>query len=271
MIVPWRCEICHRLHGRYEATCHHCGGVLSLLPASTAPPDHGVPLGAGDHDGDLRIKTRLEPFDKLIGGGLIPGKVVVIFGMKGCGKSTLGLQIAGGTDASSLYVATEWSARDATTRFVLLGLPVRQDHLIVAEDDVDALCERVRTDEPEVLVVDSWHLLHSTRCSGTRTDRLAHALAQLSAACTDTGAACVLIARCRKDGEFLGHNDLLHAVSGAVLRLRRYGKRPNRRELVVDKTRMGSDGSVRLVMEREGLRAVRMRAPPPPPTPLRSV
>lgn len=253
---------------RFKTRCKSCGAPWSLVTAVAAPV---VEVQAFDqveaHVGE-RINT-IAPFDVLLG-GIPPGKVVVVLGRKGSGKSTLGLQASAA--CSSLYVAAEWSKVDAAQKRIELGLVGGLDRLVVETTNTETACSKVRSHAPRIAVVDAWQSMTSTSAPESRYAQMLHFMTSFVGALEEVGAAGILISRVRKDGEFLGHEDLLHGCNGAVLRLVKLAKR---RELRIDKTRISRDtpGIVRLVYDDHGLRLVRLKpradavdVSPSPPT-----
>ncbi len=262
--VQWRCAACTRLSSRWGTQCKRCSAVYSLQREELHSVYEGVTTLSEEIEARERIKTGLAPFDRLIRG--IPrGKIVVVFGKPDAGKSTIGLQCASCCPGSSLYVAAEWGVRDAMERAIELELPRDASHHFVERTDTDAVCELIRTSSPDLAVIDSWQALWCEEGGSSPAKQLLYALVSLEAAAQDH-TAVLLISKARKDGEFAGSQRTLHAVSGASLRLRK--TRPFRRELRVEKTRICKEGSVRLVMDEHGLRAVRLKGDSTAPTKL---
>ncbi len=108
-----------------------------------------------DHD-EVRYSTGLSELDRVLGGGLVKGSLVLLGGEPGIGKSTMLLQICEflGEDHTILYVSGEESARQIKLRANRLG--VRSENLyLLAENDCEAICDVVVKEKPEIVIIDS--------------------------------------------------------------------------------------------------------------------
>lgn len=115
-----------------------------------------VPLGNIETIDDHRIPTRIEEFDRVLGGGIVLGSVVLLGGDPGVGKSTLMMQVASRLkNQIVLYISGEESARQIKMRAERLGLKAPEKFLVLAETNLDIISEVIDRATPEIIIVDS--------------------------------------------------------------------------------------------------------------------
>ena len=163
-----------------------------------------------------RVSTGLTEFDRVLGGGLVAGSVVLLGGDPGIGKSTLLLQtLAGlaGAGLSTLYVTGEESPAQLADRARRLELPTG-DLRLLAEVDVDQILGVARSERPQVLVVDSIQTLASAELGGAPggVGQVRECAARLVAHAKTTGTAVFLVGHVTKDGALAGPRVLEHMV-----------------------------------------------------------
>lgn len=116
-----------------------------------------LPLGDVDASrNEVRYKTGMSELDRVLGGGLVKGSLVLLGGEPGIGKSTLLLQICQflGEDHTILYISGEESTRQIKLRADRLGVNSENLYLL-AETDAEAICETVVSEKPEIVIIDS--------------------------------------------------------------------------------------------------------------------
>ena len=181
------CNECGAESGKWVGQCGECGAWNSVvefrLPAESrgeravgfagAAGGEIKVLGEIELDELPRIATGAGEFDRVLGGGLVPGSAILIGGHPGAGKSTLLLQTLCGLaqTMTALYVTGEESLQQVAMRAQRLQLPA--DRLrVLAETDVHVLLEHVRKLQPRVLLVDSIQVPHNRapapRCRARR-------------------------------------------------------------------------------------------------------
>jgi DNA repair protein RadA/Sms len=218
-----------------------------------------TPLSRVEEEAVPRRTTGLTDLDRVLGGGLVPGSVVLLGGEPGIGKSTLWLQAARsmtGRGGQVLYVSAEESARQVRLRGARLGAVVDEVFLL-AETDADRACAEAAALEPAALIVDSIQAVCSEALSaapGSVAQVRACALAFQRLA-RQTSVPVVLIGHVTKDGSLAGPKSLEHLVD-TVLSFE--GDRSGgRRVLRAMKNRFGPVEEVALFeMTREGLREI---------------
>ncbi|HEY0296100.1 MAG TPA: DNA repair protein RadA [Bordetella sp.] len=224
------CSECGGTSLKWQGKCPHCGAWNALeetveTPQSSASAAHRyAPLAASTPVRSLadiearetpRQPTGLEEFDRVLGGGLVPGAVVLIGGDPGIGKSTLLLQaLASLSEAVPvLYVTGEESAEQVALRARRLGLTTGKVDLL-AEIRLEAIQAAVAEQKPSVAVIDSIQTLYSgelTAAPGS-VSQVRECAAQLTRLAKQTGITIVMIGHVTKDGALAGPRVLEHIV-----------------------------------------------------------
>ena len=163
------CQSCGYQAPKWMGKCPDCGSwdafteehQKSLSPLgkslSSAVPADPVPINAIDLESENRWLTGISEFDRVLGGGVVPGTLVLIGGDPGIGKSTLMLQALHGLAVNShrvLYVSGEESIRQIRIRSKRLGT-VSPQLLVAAEVELDSILQMVDRVKPTVVVIDS--------------------------------------------------------------------------------------------------------------------
>jgi len=165
-LTRYVCQTCAYESPRWVGKCPNCGTWNSLVEelatkAATRRRTGGhaieaVPLGDVDIARDHRIVSRLAEFDRVLGGGIVAGSVILLGGDPGIGKSTLMMQLAAALDGLCvLYVSGEESSRQIKLRAERLGVRSTGTFLVLAETNLDLLSEIIDRSPPGVIIVDS--------------------------------------------------------------------------------------------------------------------
>jgi len=230
------CTECGAQQPRWLGRCPECGGWGTLTeesqgPAAAVPPARDLlvgepgkesPAGPGarrlgeiEASGAPRIASGVPELDRVLGGGLVPGSVVLLGGEPGIGKSTLALQVAAAakTPGPILYVTGEESAEQVRLRADRLSA-FPADLLVMAETRVEALAEPWREHAPAVVIVDSIQTLHTARVESApgSVAQVRESAALLASAAKSHGAALVLVGHVTKEGAIAGPRVLEHLV-----------------------------------------------------------
>ena len=265
------CTRCGAQQPRWLGRCPECGSWGTLVeepigaaePAArelVAPASGGKPrrLAEIDPEAAPRIPTGLSELDRVLGGGLVPGAVVLLAGEPGVGKSTLALQLAARARAPGpvLYVTGEESPEQLRLRAERLAdLP--NDLLVVAETRVEALADPWRDHAPAIVVVDSIQTLRTDRVESApgSVAQVRESASLLAATAKAQGTALILVGHVTKEGLVAGPRVLEHMVD-AVLSFE--GDRGHAfRILRASKNRYGSTQEVGVfAMTGSGLEAV---------------
>ncbi len=162
---------------------------------------------------ETRIKTDIKEFDRVLGGGIMPGSAILIGGDPGIGKSTLALQTAAAVNGKVLYVTGEESAKQLNLRAKRLKI-TSENILVLPETNVAAIVEQITKIKPDVVIVDSIQTVYRPEfenAPGTVTQirECASYLMQFAKA---TGFALLIIGHVTKEGAIAGPKILEHIV-----------------------------------------------------------
>lgn len=220
------CNECGGTCPKWEGKCPHCGEWNSLVEtvAAAAASHRFAPLAGVSPIRNLaeiearelpRQPSGIDEFDRVLGGGLVTGAVVLIGGDPGIGKSTLLLQalVSLSRVTPVLYVTGEESAEQVALRARRLDLATDQVKLL-AEIRLEAIMSALTDERPSVAVIDSIQTLYSSELSAApgSVSQVRECAAQLTRLAKQTGTAIVLIGHVTKDGSLAGPRVLEHIV-----------------------------------------------------------
>jgi DNA repair protein RadA/Sms len=215
------CRACGATAPRWAGQCAECG-AWNTVEESIAPPVRGggpaaspQRLGTGAAGG-ARIPSGFDELDRVLGGGLLSGAVVLIGGDPGVGKSTLLLQVAGAVargGGAVLYATGEESAAQVEGRALRLGLGDAAVDLL-PETGVDAVIAAARARRPQLLVVDSIQTMVSEGVAGYAgsVSQVREGAALLTRFAKQEGITVVLVGHVTKEGALAGPRVLEHTV-----------------------------------------------------------
>ncbi|PDH49127.1 MAG: DNA repair protein RadA [Bacteroidetes bacterium MED-G21] len=206
---------------------------------------------------ESRIKTDNTELDRVLGGGIVPGAVVLLGGEPGIGKSTLMLQLALGLkNFKTLYVSGEESAKQIKMRAERLG-EGSSDCLILTETSTQNIFTHIDAVKPNLLVIDSIQTLHSQAIDASpgSVSQIRESASELLRFAKETATPVILIGHITKDGGIAGPKILEHMVD-VVLQFE--GDRNHiYRILRAQKNRFGSTSELGIYeMVSHGLREV---------------
>ncbi len=163
-----------------------------------------------------RLKTGIGELDRVLGGGLVPGSLVLLGGAPGIGKSTITASALGNLARAGrkvLYVSGEESAAQVRLRAERLG-PHALQVPIVAETDLDAVVATVEAERPEVCVVDSVQVLNAAGLTGApgSVGQVREVAGRLAGVAKNGGPAVILVGHVTKEGALAGPRVLEHLV-----------------------------------------------------------
>lgn len=164
---------------------------------------------------EVRILTGDKELDRVLGGGLVEGSLVLIGGEPGIGKSTLMLQLALNLKGKKLlYVSGEESEQQIKMRAERIKESPSSDCYILTETSTQNIFKQIETLEPEILVVDSIQTLHSAHIDSTpgSVSQVRECTAELLRFAKETGVPVFLIGHITKDGAIAGPKILEHMV-----------------------------------------------------------
>jgi DNA repair protein RadA/Sms len=181
-----------------------------------SPPSAAVSLAAIQDDVEARVAVPLQEFSRVLGGGIVPGSIVLIGGDPGIGKSTLLLQVALALAerGAVLYVSGEESVRQIKGRAVRLGADSVEGLYLMAETDLQAVLGQIKALQPRLAVVDSIQTMQDSElepAAGSIT-QVRQCAARLQALAKSSGVPVFLIGHVTKDGALAGPRVLEHLV-----------------------------------------------------------
>ena len=228
------CQSCGEAFLRWEGQCRACNGWNTLVETVVREAPRGRPRPAPDGqaagpvalaaigESDVpRTATGIGELDRVLGGGLVPGSLILLGGEPGIGKSTLLLQAAAGTGGPVLYATGEESAAQVRLRAGRLGL---LDGLpgtaieVLAEHDIGRIVEVGRSMRPGLVVVDSIQTATVDELDGAAgsVGQVREATVRLMEFAKGEGIAIVLVGHVTKDGSIAGPKTMEHLVDAVV-------------------------------------------------------
>ncbi len=223
------CRECGHQSPKWMGRCPECGAWDSLVaekPASSgrtgqlireaAPYAEPVPIDAVALEDDPRILTGIREFDRVLGGGIIDGSLVLIGGDPGIGKSTLMLQVLNGLARAGqrvLYISGEESLRQLKMRSQRLDA-VSGNMLVASDINIESILSTVDSVKPGVLVIDSIQTMFSpdvTSAPGS-VAQVREATMKLMVMAKQSGVPTFLIGHVTKEGAIAGPRLMEHMV-----------------------------------------------------------
>lgn len=223
------CQTCGYQSPKWLGRCPECGAWDAFAEERKAPPaamgrSFGgassqagpVPIDTIPMDGDHRTQTGIHEFDRVLGGGVVAGSLVLIGGDPGIGKSTLLLQVIHGLarqDKKILYVSGEESVRQLKMRSQRLNA-LASGMLVVSEIDIDGILRMVEAIRPDALVVDSIQTMFSQDVASApgSVSQVRESTMKLMVMAKRTGIPTFLIGHVTKDGAIAGPRIMEHMV-----------------------------------------------------------
>ncbi|MCB0637116.1 MAG: DNA repair protein RadA [Lewinella sp.] len=229
------CTNCGAESPKWMGQCHHCGEwntyveekVVKSTPQEAARPSYrsdsqrGGPRPVALPDiqaGKVqRLVTPDDELNRVLGGGVVPGSIVLVGGQPGIGKSTLLLQLALGLAAKVLYVSGEESEEQIKMRAERLGGKMDQC-FILTETNTTKILQHAQELQPQLIIADSVQTLsspHLESMPGT-VSQVRECAAELQRFAKETGIPVVLIGHITKEGSIAGPKLLEHIVDAVL-------------------------------------------------------
>ena len=238
----WLCQRCAFEAPAFENPCRNCNEWNSLVETikerpsasarvraasstSTSGPARPQALKLAGADRAPRLPLGVPELDRVLGGGAVPGSVVLLGGEPGIGKSTLLLQAAAGIAAAGgrvLYASGEESAAQIADRAERLGLmegPAAEGVELLAESEVGAISEALMLARPTLLIVDSIQTATLGGLEGPAgsVGQVRGAADWLAGTARATNCAVILVGHVTKEGSIAGPKTLEHLVDAVVM------------------------------------------------------
>ena len=227
--TAYACTECGGHTSKWQGQCPNCGEWNTLVEAIAATPSSRFQALAGttaevralasvEPRHDARTPTGIEEFDRVLGGGLVAGGVVLLGGDPGIGKSTLLLQAMAalgnsGRLARALYVTGEESVEQVALRAQRLGL-VNAAVELLAEVQLQAIVGAIQTLKPGVVVIDSIQTVYTEALESApgSVAQVRECAAQLTRLAKQNAIAILLVGHVTKEGAIAGPRVLEHIV-----------------------------------------------------------
>ena len=272
--IVYTCGQCGASTPQWRGQCPDCGAWNSLAESIAetggarlrAPTTPGRPVAASSVDlaPDTRIETNLAELDRVLGGGLVAGAVVLVGGEPGIGKSTLLLQVlaglaggAGAAAARTLYVTGEESIRQVALRAKRLEVATDQVQLL-AETRVETILDVLTRESPRIVVIDSIQTMFTDvmQSAPGSVAQVRESAARLVRHAKERAVSVLLVGHVTKDGALAGPRVLEHMVDTVLY----FENEADRRFRVIRavKNRFGAANEIGLfAMTDKGLREIR--------------
>jgi DNA repair protein RadA/Sms len=220
--VTYRCGACGYATARWMGFCPQCRqpGTMAEAGRPVGPVPVPVPIGeVGGPTRRPRVASGMDEVDRVLGGGLVPGSVVVVGGEPGVGKSTLLLQVAAAMAAGSpvLYVTGEESVAQIGERAARLGATVPGLE-VLAETEVGAIEDVVEGGSYRAVVVDSIQTMRVDDVAGTPggVTQVRETGGRITALARRVGVPVVMVGHVTKDGSLAGPRVVEHLVDAVL-------------------------------------------------------
>lgn len=208
-----KCPDCGEWHTFVEELRAEEGKKASSRPArATRTPQR---INEISSKGEDRTSTGISELDRVMGGGIVKGSVILVGGDPGIGKSTLLLQLCGtiGNDSKLLYVSGEESSRQLKMRAERLGISDGEIY-ILNETDIDAVVETVRAEKPDIVIIDSIQTVYApdlTSSTGS-VSQVRECTMRLTECAKSTETSVFIVGHVNKEGSIAGPKVMEHIV-----------------------------------------------------------
>jgi len=263
--ITFVCTECGGESLRWAGQCPHCRAWNTLQEfqvrkaasgtrTRSTTPSKAIRLSDVLSDAAPRRALDWDELNRVLGGGIVPGSLVLIGGEPGVGKSTLLMHAAAQiarSDQKVLYVSGEESAQQIRLRAQRMGA-LEPGILLLAENDLDAICDSIRVEEPQLAIVDSIQTVTDAGFEGSAgsVTQVRESAARLMRLAKEIGVPIFLVGHVTKDGSIAGPRVLEHIVD-TVLYLEG-DRRQELRILRAMKNRFGSAEEIGVFAMGEG-------------------
>jgi DNA repair protein RadA/Sms len=221
------CQNCGAQSAQWKGQCSACKEWNTLVEETISPTSAAPIIGTAtiqtkkkaqkldeiSFETETRIDTKDQEFNRVLGGGLVPGSVTLLGGEPGIGKSTLLLQIALSLGKKVLYVSGEESEKQIKLRADRIKSN-QKNCFVLAETKTDLIGLQIEAVQPDIIIVDSVQTLQSPKlesASGT-VSQIRESTAELTYYAKATGTPLILVGHITKDGQLAGPKLLEHMV-----------------------------------------------------------
>lgn len=253
------CQQCGATFAQFIGRCTQCESWNSIVAQTVSAPSPSatkqailISLDAIPDDHLVRIPTGFTEFDQVLGGGIVPGAVMLLAGDPGIGKSTLLAQVAGKIP-NTLYMTGEESPSQIKLRCTRLG--IQENLLLLAETNVDAMCACIESNKPLLVIVDSIQTVTTPDLPGSAGSigQVRESVARITRSAKTHNIPVFLVGHMTKEGTVAGPKTVEHMVDVTLLM---EGDSANPQRLIRSlKNRFGPTNELGvLLMEEQGFR-----------------
>lgn len=232
------CNECGADYPRWQGQCSACHAWNTItevrLAATSSSRNERFSGFAGDAKGASRVQklseislealprfsTGFKEFDRVLGGGVVPGSAILIGGSPGAGKSTLLLQTMCrlATEMKTLYVTGEESLQQVAMRAHRLGLPTAELNML-SETSIEQICLIASQEKPKLMVIDSIQVMHMAdiQSSPGSVAQVRETAAYLTRFAKTNDVAIIMVGHVTKDGTLAGPKVLEHCIDCSVM------------------------------------------------------
>src|SRR5579864_9410728 len=224
--ITFVCTECGGESLRWAGQCPHCHAWNTLqefqvrkakreTSTRAGEPARPIPLDEMASEDAPRLRLKWGELNRVLGGGIVPGSLVLIGGEPGVGKSTLLMHAAGQVARSGkvLYVSGEESGQQVRMRAERLD-SLRAGILLLPENDLDAICDAIRGESPALAIVDSIQTVSDAGFEGSAgsVTQVRESAARLMRLAKEIGVPIFLVGHVTKEGSIAGPRVLEHIV-----------------------------------------------------------
>lgn len=225
------CQRCGRITAAYVGKCPQCGEFGTMVEQLIEPPPGRTGSGRGlpsapasqpkrltevNADDISRLALPLEEFSRVLGGGIVPGSLILVGGDPGIGKSTLLLQVAtllAKQHGTTLYISGEESVRQIKMRAERMGLHA-DELFLVTETSIESMFQHLESLKPVTLIVDSIQTTHTSdlASSAGSVSQVKECASRFQEVAKNSGITVFLVGHVTKEGSIAGPRVLEHIV-----------------------------------------------------------
>lgn len=203
----------------YVAPVKKSGGLSAARKAAPVSDEHIMKLGDIDINDDVRYSTGLKELDRVLGGGLVKGSIVLLGGEPGIGKSTMLLQICEfmGKDYTILYVSGEESVRQIKIRAERLGVDSKNLYLL-SMTDAERICDTISAKKPDIVIIDSIQtmMLNGVNSSAGSISQVRECTNLFMRTAKSEEIPIFIVGHVNKDGAIAGPKVMEHIVDAVL-------------------------------------------------------
>jgi DNA repair protein RadA/Sms len=224
-VAPYRCTDCGWTAAKWVGRCGECqawgtveevGAVRARTTATSPTRNPAVPIGSVEIEAAHAVPSGIDELDRVLGGGFVPGAVILLAGEPGVGKSTLLLDTAATCSRAgrrTLYVTGEESTAQVRLRAERIGA-IADELYIAAETDLGSVLAQIDATSPALVILDSVQTISSAEVDGSAggVTQIKEVAASLIAVAKSRDITIVLVGHVTKDGSVAGPRTLEHLV-----------------------------------------------------------